>query len=246
MSGSDLFAGTGPGGGVFMSSDNAATWTAVNSGLLYMPGMVYSVNRLAATGGSLFAGTFSGGVYKTDNSGASWTGANNGLTANNVLSLYVHGGDLLAGTGSDGVFLSTDNGASWKATGSGIPANAAVLCLCVSNNDLFAGVYGSGVWRLPLPGAPAAPTGLALGRSSQGAVLELNGSSSVLQYALPVVSHVVIKYYDLEGRLVATLSDRDEGAGTHSLALPSLPAGFYVRDFRAGSFAQRDRITILR
>jgi ligand-binding sensor domain-containing protein len=246
VSGNDLFAGTGPGGGVFVSSDKGAIWTAVNNGLLYMPGMVYSVNRLAASNGSLFAGTFSGGVYRTENNGEIWTGANNGLSANSVLSLHAHGADLFAGTGSNGVFLSTDNGASWTEMGSGLPANEAVLCLCVSSNSLFAGVYRNGVWRSPLPGTPAVPTGVAFGKFSQGAAFGISSNTTVLRYTLAAASRVKVAYYDLEGRLVASQVDREQETGTFFLALPSLPEGFYVRDFRAGSFSQKDKIRIVR
>jgi photosystem II stability/assembly factor-like uncharacterized protein len=246
VNGSDLFAGTGAGGGVFVSSDSGATWRAVNNGLTYTPGMVYSVYELAASNGHLFAGTFAGGVYRTANNGESWTDANNGLLANSVQSLYAHGGNLFAGTGSSGVFLSTDNGASWAAISNGLPSNDAVLCLCVSDSILFAGLYSGGVWRCPLLNTVSAPTNVALEKASGVNVFGISTTSGILRYMLPVASIVSIKYYDLEGRLLISFVDHSQAAGNYSLALPSLPRGFYVRDFRAGSFTQKDRVTILR
>jgi ligand-binding sensor domain-containing protein len=241
VNGSDIFAGTGSGGGVFVSSDKGATWAAINNGLVYMPGMVYSVHRLTASNGRLFAGTISGGVYRTENNGEIWIGANSGLFADNVLSLHAHSGNLFAGTGSGGVFQSPDNGASWTAISEGLPGSDAVLCLCSTNDGLFAGLYGSGVWRLPL-----LATSVALERSPKNNVFGISGNSMVLRYSLPVASHVSIKYHDLAGRLLASFVDRDQEAGTYSMALPSLPNGFYVRDFRAGSFTQKDKIRMLR
>jgi len=53
VSGGNLFAGTS--GGVFLSTNNAASWTAVDSGLGNRP-----VWSFAVSGGNLFAGTSDG------------------------------------------------------------------------------------------------------------------------------------------------------------------------------------------
>jgi hypothetical protein len=55
VSGTNLFAGTG-NGGVFLSTNNGTSWTAVNSGLTNP--YVWS---LAVSGTNLFAGTYEGG-----------------------------------------------------------------------------------------------------------------------------------------------------------------------------------------
>src|SRR5947199_10735603 len=73
VSGTSLFAGT-YFGGVFRTTNNGASWTAVNNGLTAM-----DVHILAVSGTSLFAGT-NGGVFRTTDNGASWTAVNNGLT----------------------------------------------------------------------------------------------------------------------------------------------------------------------
>ena len=57
VSGTNLFAGT-QAGGVFLSTDNGSSWTAVNSGLTNR-----SVLSLAVSGSNLFAGTDGGGVF---------------------------------------------------------------------------------------------------------------------------------------------------------------------------------------
>ncbi len=246
VSGSDLFAGTGDGGGVFISSDNGATWKAVNNGLSYTPGMVYSIYTLAASNGRLFAGTVAGGIYRTGNNGGNWIDASNGLSADIVTSLYADGGNLFAGTGSSGVFLSIDNGASWAAISNGLPANDAVLCLSINDSALFAGLYGGGVWRHPLIPAMQSPGVAAFEKSPAANAFSVSSTSGVLRYLLPVTSLVSIRYYDLKGRLLASLVEQNQAAGTYSLAIPSFPQGFYVRDFRAGTFVQKDRVTILR
>jgi photosystem II stability/assembly factor-like uncharacterized protein len=241
-SGNNFFSGTGAGGGVFLSSNKGSAWSPVNNGLWYIQKMVYSVLALTANERGLFAGTDCGGIYSSTNNGSSWTAANTGLSANTILSLLAYGDILFAGTDFSGVFMSRDNGASWTSFNGGLPDNRAVLCLCVRDSTLFAGIYGNGVWRRPFNNVPPVPTSVALEKPLNGTLFTISGTSDVLRYAVAVAGHVSIKYYDLEGRLMASLVNRDQAAGTYSLAKPSLPKGFYIRDFRAGSFTQRDRI----
>ncbi len=85
VSGTSIFAGTD--GGVFRSTNNGASWTAVNTGLMNST----SVYSLAISGSTLFAGTNGGGVYRSSNNGALWTAVGIGLTNNAVSSLVVSG-----------------------------------------------------------------------------------------------------------------------------------------------------------
>ena len=157
VNGSNLFAGT-DGGGVFLSTNNGTSWTAVNAGLPTNT----SVYALAVNGSNLFAGTFRGGVFLSTNNGTSWTAVNTGLTNLNVSSLAVNGLNLFAGTiyyedgGEDdhggvdeerdidegrGVFLSTNNGASWTPVNTGL-TNTRIRALVVNGLNLFAGTGG--------------------------------------------------------------------------------------------------------
>ena len=133
VSGSNLFAGIY--GGVFLSTNNGTSWTAVNSGLTNT-----SVRALAVSGSNLFAGTDYGGVFLSTNNGTSWTEVNSGLTNTFVLALAVSGSNLFAGTGGGGVFLSTNNGTSWTEVNSGL-TNTSVLDFAVSGSNLFAGTF---------------------------------------------------------------------------------------------------------
>jgi hypothetical protein len=63
VSDSNLFAGTLLGGGVFLSTNNGASWTAINNGLTSTLTSI-SVHALAVNGSNLFAGTFGGGVWR--------------------------------------------------------------------------------------------------------------------------------------------------------------------------------------
>jgi hypothetical protein len=133
------------GGGVFLSTNNGASWTAVNNGLTSQ-----YVESLTVSGSNLFAGTY-GGVFLSTNNGASWTAVNTGLTNLTVRSLTVSGTNLFAGTNGGGVFFSANNGASWTAVNAGLTGfvNRIINSLQVSGSNLFAGTYG-GTWSRPL------------------------------------------------------------------------------------------------
>ncbi|MGD0338143.1 MAG: FG-GAP-like repeat-containing protein [Bacteroidota bacterium] len=138
VSGTNLFAGT-YFGGVFLSTDNGTSWSAVNTGL-----PIIRVNALAVSGTNLFAGTPSG-VYLSTNNGTSWTAVNNGLTYTSVNALAVSGTNLFAGILGGGVFLSTNNGTNWSAVNTGL-TNTNVQAFAVSGTNLFAGTNGGGVF----------------------------------------------------------------------------------------------------
>ncbi|GAB1347969.1 hypothetical protein MASR1M107_01800 [Ignavibacteriales bacterium] len=141
VSGTNLFAGT-HGVGVFLSTNNGTSWTAVNNGLT---GYGLLVSALAVSGTNLFAGTSLGEVYLSTNNGTSWTPVNNGLTGNGfkVSAFAVSGTNMFAGTNGGGVYLSTNNGTSWTSVNNGLTGNGlGVFAFAVSGTNLFVGTYG--------------------------------------------------------------------------------------------------------
>ena len=108
--GTSLFATTS--GGVFRSTDNAATWTPLT------PNGV-PVSSLVVNGTSLFWVTYnqsSYGLLRSTDSGVSWVPVNNGLPPVFWGPVVCGTSLFVAGNGADGspgnVFRSTDDGAS--------------------------------------------------------------------------------------------------------------------------------------
>ncbi len=156
ISGANLFAGTS--GGVFLSTNDGASWTAVNTGLTNT-----NVLALAVSGTNLFAGTQGPGrIFLSTNNGTSWTAVNTGLTNTNVLALAVSGTNLFTGTQGAGVFLSPNNGTSWTAANTGL-TNFTVRALAVSGMNLFAGTAG-GVFLSTNNGTSWSPVNTGLTR----------------------------------------------------------------------------------
>jgi PKD repeat protein/photosystem II stability/assembly factor-like uncharacterized protein len=161
LSGTNIFAGT-YGGGVFLSTNDGANWTAVNTGL----NNNNLIEALAVSGANLFAGTRGGGVFLSKNNGTSWAAVNTGLTSTDIWALAVSGTNLFAGTWGGGVFLSTDTGTSWTAVNTGLTENR-IWALTVSGTNIFAGTYGSGVFLSTNSGTTwtAVNTGLPINSS---------------------------------------------------------------------------------
>ncbi len=124
VSGTDLIAGTFQGG-MFLSTDDGGSWTAINQGLTDR-----GVNCLSVSGGHVFAGTNSG-IFHSDNASTGWTPVGEGMANRFVNCLAVSETNVFAGTWNDGVFLSTDNGAHWKSVASGL-SNRDVQALAVA------------------------------------------------------------------------------------------------------------------
>ena len=210
----NLFAGT-QGSGVFLSTNNGTSWTAVNTGLT--SSFVYA---LAVSGTNLFAGTYDG-IFLSTNNGTSWTAVNTGLTNTYVKALSVSGTNLFAGTQGGGVFLSTNNGTSWTEVNTGL-TNTNVLSLApdLLSGNLFAGTYG-GVWRRPLSEIITSVEQHASGMPfhfslEQNYPNPFNPATSI-SYQLPKSGSVQLTIYNLMGQHIRTLVNAYQPTGTYQV-----------------------------
>ena len=131
--GTDLFLGTQRG--VFRTTNYGEEWTAVNTGIIGT-----DVRCLLSSGTNLYAGIW-GGIFRSSDTGNSWTPL---ATGGACLSLDMSGSYLYAG-GVGHVGCSTDNGDSWEWCP---VAPGFMTALAVSGTNLFAGLEGSGVFRI--------------------------------------------------------------------------------------------------
>ena len=168
VSGNNFFAGTSnhggfPGGGVFRSTDDGMTWSAVNSGLPKWDTAHYcSVYALAFAGTNLFTSMvdYAANVYRSTDNGFSWSRADSGLpkpigiNSFAVVDTCLFAAAPYLGTDMDwetGIFLTTNNAKSWTRADSGVPAYTAFLNLSAGSNGvggttLLAGSDNDGVY----------------------------------------------------------------------------------------------------
>ena len=60
---------SGPGGGIFCSSDNGTSWAPVNSGLTNLYITDFDISASGSGSNNIFAGTYGGGVFLSTNYG---------------------------------------------------------------------------------------------------------------------------------------------------------------------------------
>jgi hypothetical protein len=214
---------------IYLSINNGANWTAINSGLPNTP-----VMSLLTNGNNLFAGTTVGVFISTDN-GTSWTPANTGLPDSiSVYSFTFSGSTILAGT-SKGVFLSGNNGTSWADFNTGLSATN-VGFLAYNSSNLFAGTQGGGVWRRPQSDIPAVSTKQYVNPTEK---FNISLNNMLLKYTLPATSDVSVRIFDLKGRSVFSSITRRQSTGLHTLPLTTvhgLSSGSYILEFSAGVY----------
>jgi hypothetical protein len=141
VGGTKLLAGTS--GGIYLSSNNYTSWTAVDSGLPSNPILGVSALAIDSTkpnGPAIFAAV-SGTIFLSKSSSIKWTPVASAPT--NVGYLTVIPGAsgvtyIFAGSGGK-IFRSTDHGVTWTASDSGISECGDIVSIIKSNNCLFAG-----------------------------------------------------------------------------------------------------------
>ena len=167
--GTSLFAGTF--GGVYVSGNYGASWSAGSFGIVYPV-----ITSLGVGGTTLFAGTDGCGVYRTTNDGSSWTPVSAGFTNTDIWSFAASpGGSVFAGT-PFGVVCSSDDGATWSSMTFGI-VNWSVRALAVStylgSTTILAGTDG-GTYMSTDNGVNWTPS---WGASNVNALLSIPGDS---------------------------------------------------------------------
>ncbi len=72
--------------------------------------------------------------------------------------------------------------------------------------------------------------------------------STVIRYALPARSHVVLSVYNMLGQLEATLVEGEKAAGYHEVRFDAsgLPSGIYLYRLQAGAFIQTRKLALVR
>ena len=256
VSGSNIFAGTHIG--VFLSSNNGTSWTAVDSGLTNP-----YINALAVSGTNLFAGAgelnrADGGVFLSTNNGTSWTAVDSGLpNVHGVSSLAVMGTNLFAAVtpvdspAAVGVCLSTNNGTSWSVASRCLRCGGHVTALAVSGTNLFAGTSDNGVWRRPLSEMVAVDENKAT--LPERFSLEQNypnpfNPSTNIKFELPRTSQVNLSVFDILGHEVSVLVNERRDEGVHEVTFDGfgLASGVYLYRLQAGDFISTKKMSVLK
>lgn len=241
--GNVLFAGT-DSSGVFRSTNGGAGW--VQTGLDSV-----KVLSVVSDGPEILAGTIGLGFFVSRDSGATWSQTNNGLTNLSVVSLLLwKGAYLFASTTGGGVFSSSDSGLNWHDVSSGLP-DTTVNSLFAIGDTIYAGT-DAGMWeRLATQMVTSVKEESPV--TPQDFVLDQNypnpfNPSTVIGFGVRSSGFVSLKVYDVLGRLVRTLVDRVESAGSYKVEFDAadLPSGVYFYRLEAGTYRKTRKMLLLK
>ena len=200
--------------GVFKTTDGGANWSNISSGI------ASSIYCLANFNNTVYAGSSNNGVYKTTNDGLNWTLLSSGLPGGKAIrTVFCENEKIYAAVySSGGIYYLPTAGSTW------IPANDGLTQLTcytviVYKNYVYAGTY-SGIFKRP--------------KSELSSIKEIDkqipneyrlynnypnpfNPRTVIRCQLPVVSNVILKVYDIQGREVQTLVSERLQAGTYEV-----------------------------
>jgi hypothetical protein len=107
-------------GGIFRSTDNGSSWTAVNNGLSNDGFADVPINKIEAFDDAQFALALDG-LYRSTNNGTRWTKASLNIDlANDMLVDLKRDGDDIILASMRSMFRSTDAGATWTTFNTGL------------------------------------------------------------------------------------------------------------------------------
>lgn len=138
-----ILAGTETGG-LFISTDSAATWRTVPGLPTGLAISSITVSPNYAEDGNLFISTTSGGVFRSTDRGESWVLLNDGLTTLSVAQMaisphYAEDQTLVAAT-NRGIYTSDSAAKTWRPTGPSVTAlSVAIHAAPTCSTTIFAG-----------------------------------------------------------------------------------------------------------
>jgi len=125
--------------GVFLSTNNGASWAPVRNGLTDT-----LVSSLVISGSDIYAGTSNGGAFLSSNNGGNWVAINNGALPGNahIYSLAASGSSIYAAANS--IYVTNNNGGSWTKLNGGPPVPATSVL--VVDSTIYVGTYTQGIY----------------------------------------------------------------------------------------------------
>lgn len=241
----NLYAGT-KHDGVFVSSGDRSFWwqVGVSSPIIFSSVKTLEIGYM----GRMFAGTDSSGAYCSDDSGETWESISSISGRDVTCFLTGFPSRYFAGTYDRGVFLSTDRGLSWQPENAGLADSNVTALLLDKLGYIYVGT-DNGLFKSDRvvtairENKPAA----SLFHLFQNYPNPFN-PSTMINYQLPMASHVTLKIYDVLGREVRTLVNEVQKRGSYGVEFDGrkLSSGLYFYTLVAGSYVVTKKMVLIK
>lgn len=192
-------------------------------------------------------------IFRTTDFGGTWTDISSNLPDIPINAVVIdYNKDSVLYVGADaGVYYSTNLGVSWNALGEGLP-NAPVFDLNFhkASQMLFAATHGRSIFKIDV-------SNIATILNDENIISEYSLSnnypnpfnpSTEIRYSLAEGGKVKLTVYDISGKEIAVLVNREEAAGDHriSFAANNLAAGIYFYKIEVNRFSQVKKMVLLK
>jgi photosystem II stability/assembly factor-like uncharacterized protein len=201
-------------------------------------------------------------IYKTTNGGNSWDpcgitypGYSFIINFANETSGWITGNNY---SGQKSIMATTDGGSLW--TGQNIPSNYLTSLFFVNPNTGWA--VGNGIFKTTDGGGIAAVKSASMnGNLPKQITLYQNypnpfNPSTIISWQLTSSSHVIIKVYDILGREITTLVNKNMDAGSYNVSwnASKLASGVYfyrlqvnsINNNQSGNFIETKKMMLIR
>ncbi|NOY46952.1 MAG: T9SS type A sorting domain-containing protein [Chlorobi bacterium] len=248
--GNTLFAGTLYG--IFRSTNTGISWSQINNGLPMESGDQIYVWSLNTINNNIIVNTDKG-IYLSTDYGNNWQSINYGIPidtlGNNSSYLLTYCNKLIVGINHE-IYISENLGKKWSLI-SNIPLgnNQTIKELAVVDTALVVSTSNE-LWKYSLSEiANLSNDNIIVEKYflSQNYPNPFN-PSTIIQYSIPMNEFVTLKVYDVLGRKVKTLVNKEQSAGVYNVEFNAskLTSGVYFYRIEAGSFVAVKKLLLLK
>ena len=193
-------------------------------------------------------------IFRTTNYGVNWINISGNLLnvpANSVIVDYVRDSVLYLGCDA-GVYYTTNFGTSWNILGTGLP-NAPVFDINYhpTAQILVAGTHGRSIYQIDLSSIPIGITGSS--EIAEQYSLKQNypnpfNPSTKIEFSLPNADYVRLKIYDITGKEILTLLDKNmnKGSYTYEFSASGLSSGVYFYVLKTEKFSSVKKMMLVK
>jgi hypothetical protein len=240
-----IFAGTFDG--IYTSIDSGFTW----HGHSQNGRIVSSITRNE----EYFFATLWDSLLRSDDFGLTWKKSDEGLPFqnHNIYSVFACDSLVFAGLTLNGVYLSKNNGMAWEKFDEGIEIFDTTyhVKFAINSSKVFVSFLYNSLWEYPL--------------SSITGVREIDSQTiehfnlfqnfpnpfnpiTKISWQSPVGSQQILTVYDILGREVVTLVNKEMPAGNYEVEFPAegLASGIYIYRLTVGDYVSTKKMVILK